>query len=163
MKEWGQWLTHPACYLVNCTKEIRQQSQFLRKEDWRGVSSELCLCLESTDASTKQRCWIGLSPVWQCRLLPHRPTGGSFCGGTVLRLSTRAFCKSLQLSMLCYLSHKLFLYAQNTPSVYAFKHVFISTDGTEVLPGNGLISAQLWFILVSGVTECSRLSWQHCQ
>lgn len=161
MKEWGQWFTHPACYLVNCTKEIRQQSQFLRKEDWRDVSSELRVCLESTDASTKQRRWKGLSRVWQCRLLLQRRTKGT------LQSCNRAppeLCFH-QRSYSCRVIYNAnyYLSPQNTYSLCAFNHVFISTDGAEVLPGDSLVSAQLWFSLASRAAECSRLSWQRCQ
>lgn len=32
MKEWGQWITQPADYLVNCMREIRRQNHSITKK-----------------------------------------------------------------------------------------------------------------------------------
>lgn len=56
MKERGQWITHPAYYLVNCMKEIKQQSEQQKKKeiDMKTVFSELCITLESRDSFDKE-------------------------------------------------------------------------------------------------------------
>lgn len=49
MKEWGQWATHPAHYLLNCMKEIKKQSENW-ETDMKTVFRELRISVESSSS-----------------------------------------------------------------------------------------------------------------
>lgn len=75
-KEWGQWLTRPACYLVNCTEEIRQQSGGFKKGRLTGsFQSRLAF-------GERRRLHKGLRRTFDRADCQHRARGGE--GGAVV-------------------------------------------------------------------------------